>query len=38
VKERREAGYEYILKTAAEIDSMLAALSPLAGHEFARKQ
>jgi hypothetical protein len=36
MKERREAGYDYIVETAAEIESVLADLSPLAGHDFAR--
>jgi hypothetical protein len=38
IKERREAGYEYVLETAAEIDGVLASLSPLAGYDFARKR
>jgi hypothetical protein len=38
IKERREAGYEYVLETAAEIDDVLAALSPLAGYDFARRK
>ncbi len=38
LKERREAGYDFVLETAAEIDGVLAALSPLAGHDFAQKQ
>ena len=38
IRERREAGYEYILETAREIDGVLAKLTPLAGHDFARKQ
>ncbi|MGH6877940.1 MAG: hypothetical protein ACREHV_11280 [Rhizomicrobium sp.] len=35
VKERRDAGYEYIRDTAAEIGTVLEDLSPLAGHRFA---
>lgn len=35
LKERREAGYDFVLETAAEIDGVLMALSPLAGHDFA---
>jgi len=38
IRERREAGYEYILETAQEIDGVLTELTPLAGHDFARKQ
>jgi hypothetical protein len=38
IKERREAGYDYVLETAAEIPDVLASLSPLAGHDFVRKQ
>ncbi|HEX4080416.1 MAG TPA: hypothetical protein VHX61_16260 [Rhizomicrobium sp.] len=34
VKGRREAGYDYIRETAAEIRQVLADLSPLAGHSF----
>ncbi|HEX4159572.1 MAG TPA: hypothetical protein VHY79_13970 [Rhizomicrobium sp.] len=34
ISERREAGYEFVLETAAEIDGVLADLSPLAGHDF----
>jgi len=37
IKARREASYEFVLETAKEIDGVLAALSPLAGHDFARK-
>ena len=36
MKERREAGYEFVLETAAEIGNVVAALAPLAGHGFAR--
>jgi hypothetical protein len=35
MKERREAGYDYVMETAAEIGHTLAGLSPLAGHDFA---
>ncbi|HEY6578045.1 MAG TPA: hypothetical protein VIY09_01865 [Rhizomicrobium sp.] len=35
VLERREAGYDYIRETAAEIGGLLEDLSPLAGHRFA---
>ncbi|HTT83659.1 MAG TPA: hypothetical protein VMF67_09255, partial [Rhizomicrobium sp.] len=38
IKERRDAGYEFVIKTAAEIKDVLAALSPLAGHDFLRRQ
>jgi hypothetical protein len=38
IKERREGGYEYVIETAGEIDGVLAALSPLAGHDFKRKE
>jgi hypothetical protein len=38
IRERRETGYEYILETAQEIDGVLAELTPLAGHDLARKQ
>jgi hypothetical protein len=38
IKSRRESGYEYVLESAGEIAATLAALSPLAGHDFARKE
>lgn len=34
LKDRREAGYEFVIETSSEITSMLAALSPLARHDF----
>jgi hypothetical protein len=37
IKQRREASYEFVLEQAAEIDGVLAALSPLAGHDFAKQ-
>ncbi len=36
LRERREMGYDYIHETAAEIDAVLTALAPLAGHDFLR--
>lgn len=38
IKGRRDAGYDYVLEAAGEIDGVLATLSPLAGHDFARGQ
>jgi DNA repair exonuclease SbcCD ATPase subunit len=35
LKERIEAGYDYILETSAEIKPLLAELGPLARHTFA---
>jgi hypothetical protein len=35
MKERREAGHAFVLETSAEIGNVLAALAPLAGHDFA---
>jgi len=34
LKERREATYDYILEKAADIESVLSALTPLAGQSF----
>ena len=35
LRDRREAGYEYVLATSGEIASVLADLAPVAGHVFA---
>lgn len=35
LKDRREAGYEYVLETSGEIAAVLADLAPVAGHVFA---
>lgn len=37
IKERRDAGYEFLLQQVAGINDVLAPLSPLAGHDFLRK-
>jgi hypothetical protein len=38
IKDRRESGYEFVIEQAAEIKDVLAALSPLAGHDFVRNE
>ncbi|HEX3431551.1 MAG TPA: hypothetical protein VHT03_11755 [Rhizomicrobium sp.] len=38
LKERREATYEYIREKSVEIETVLAALSPLAGQSFATEE
>jgi hypothetical protein len=38
LKERRDAVYEFIREKTADIDDVLCALAPLAGHSFAREE
>lgn len=35
MKNRRDAGYEFMMETVTEIGNVLKDLSPIAGHEFA---